>query len=73
MEGRKVAANAELDAAENRVGHHGEYNLCEKNIRGYCNASINRVMVRFRSLSDRRISSILWIECSTVVWCLPPN
>ena len=39
----------------------------------YCRASINRVMVRFRSLSDRRISSILWIECSTVVWCLPPN
>ena len=39
----------------------------------YCSASINRVMVRFRSLSDRRISSILWIECSTVVWCLPPN
>jgi len=40
---------------------------------GYCNASIRRVMVRFRSLSDRRNSSILLIECNTVVWCLPPN
>ena len=40
---------------------------------GYCNASIRRVIVRFRSLSDRRNSSILLIECSTVVWCLPPN
>jgi len=32
-----------------------------------CNASINRVIVRFRSLSERRNSSILLIECSTVV------
>ena len=28
----------------------------------YCNVSINRVMVRFKSLSERRISSILLIE-----------
>src|SRR5713226_468973 len=40
---------------------------------GYCNASMRRVIVRFKSLSDRRISSILLIECSTVVWCFPPN
>jgi len=33
----------------------------------YCSASINRVIVRFSSLSDRRISSILLIECRTVV------
>jgi hypothetical protein len=33
----------------------------------YCRASIRRVMVRFNSLSDRRISSILWMEWSTVV------
>ena len=36
-------------------------------IRNYCSASINRVIVRFSSLSDRRSSSILLIECSTVV------
>ena len=30
-------------------------------------------MVRFRSLSLRRSASILLMECSTVVWCLPPN
>src|SRR5580704_2315967 len=35
--------------------------------RSYCRVSIKRVMVRFRSLSDRRISSILLMECSTVV------
>jgi hypothetical protein len=41
-------------------------NFClEKGI--YCSASIRRVMVRFKSLSDRRISSILLMECSTVV------
>jgi hypothetical protein len=34
---------------------------------GYCRVSIKRVIVRFRSLSDRRISSILLIEWSTVV------
>ena len=39
----------------------------------YCKASIKRVIVRFKSLSDRRISSILLMECNTVVWCLPPN
>ena len=39
----------------------------------YCRVSIKRVMVRFKSLSERRISSILLIECNTVVWCLPPN
>ena len=33
----------------------------------YWRASIRRVMVRFKSLSDRRISSILLMECSTVV------
>ena len=33
----------------------------------YCRASIRRVMVRFSSLSERRSSSILLIECSTVV------
>src|SRR5882724_10632416 len=33
----------------------------------YCNASNKRVIVRFKSLSDRRNSSILLIECSTVV------
>ena len=33
----------------------------------YCSASINRVIVRFRSLSERRRSSILLIECNTVV------
>jgi hypothetical protein len=33
----------------------------------YCKASIKRVMVRFNSLSERRISSILLMECSTVV------
>ena len=38
----------------------------EKSLR-YCSVSIRRVMVRFKSLSDRRISSILLIECSTVV------
>src|SRR5580704_14028342 len=54
--------------------HEQERKRCRKGSeKNYCNASINRVMVRFRSLSDRRISSILWIECSTVVWCLPPN
>ncbi len=31
------------------------------------------LMVRFRSLSWRRCSSILAMECMTVVWCLPPN
>ena len=36
--------------------------LLRKNLKDYCRASIRRVMVRFRSLSDRRISSILWIE-----------
>ena len=39
----------------------------------YCRASIRRVMVRFNSLSERRNSSILLMECKTVVWCLPPN
>jgi hypothetical protein len=39
----------------------------------YCKASISRVMVRFKSLSERLSSSILLMECSTVVWCLPPN
>jgi hypothetical protein len=33
----------------------------------YCRVSINRVIVRFKSLSERRISSILLMECSTVV------
>ena len=33
----------------------------------YCRASIRRVMVRFRSLSLRRSSSILLMEWSTVV------
>jgi hypothetical protein len=33
----------------------------------YCNASIKRVIVRFNSLSERRNSSILLMECSTVV------
>lgn len=33
----------------------------------YCSASIKRVMVRFSSLSERRISSILLMEWSTVV------
>jgi hypothetical protein len=33
----------------------------------YCNASIKRVMVRFKSLSERRSSSILLMLCSTVV------
>ena len=36
-------------------------------LRNYCRASSRRVMVRFKSLSDRRISSILLIECRTVV------
>src|ERR1700675_2317087 len=35
--------------------------------RSYCKVSIKRVIVRFKSLSDRRISSILLIEWSTVV------
>jgi hypothetical protein len=48
-------------------------NWVGEKFQSYCNASISRVIVRFKSLSDRRISSILWIECSTVVWCLPPN
>jgi hypothetical protein len=33
----------------------------------YCRASIKRVIVRFNSLSERRNSSILLMECSTVV------
>ena len=49
--------------------------MCEASLRmaswvkrcSYCSVSIKRVIVRFRSLSDRRISSILLIECSTVV------
>jgi hypothetical protein len=40
---------------------------------GFTQASINRVIVEFNALSVRRISSILMIEWSTVVWCLPPN
>jgi hypothetical protein len=39
----------------------------EEKSANYCNASNKRVIVRFKSLSDRRISSILLIECSTVV------
>jgi hypothetical protein len=35
--------------------------------RDYCKASIRRVMVRFKSLSLRRSSSILLMEWSTVV------
>ncbi len=35
--------------------------------------SISLLTVRFRSLSWRRCSSILAMECITVVWCLPPN
>jgi len=42
------------------------WSVLRKKLR-YCNVSIKRVMVRFKSLSDRRISSILLIECSTVV------
>src|SRR5712692_3078129 len=34
----------------------------------YCKASIRRVIVRFRSLSDRRNSSIFLMECSGVVF-----
>jgi len=31
------------------------------------------VIVQSSALSERRVSSILWMECRTVVWCLPPN
>src|SRR6266849_1769751 len=41
--------------------------------RAYTNESSSLLRVRFRSLSLRRRVSILWIECRTVVWCLPPN
>src|SRR5712692_3442683 len=41
--------------------------------RAYANESSSLLRVRFRSLSLRRRVSILWIECRTVVWCLPPN
>src|SRR2546427_12110484 len=35
----------------------------QKERKSYCSASIRRVMVRFRSLSECRNSSILLIEC----------
>jgi hypothetical protein len=34
---------------------------------------INCVIVRSSALSEQRMASILLMECSTVVWCLPPN
>ena len=43
----------------------GKSNLFSKET--YWRASIRRVMVRFKSLSERRISSILLMECRTVV------
>lgn len=43
-----------------------EDSKCERDS-AYCNASIKRVIVRFKSLSERRNSSILLIECNTVV------
>ena len=30
-------------------------------------------IILFKSASVWRSCSILWIECRTVVWCLPPN
>jgi len=44
-----------------------ELNVTWEKRQSYCKVSIKRVMVRLRSLSDRRISSILLMECSTVV------
>ena len=36
-------------------------------------ALFNCVIVAFSAVSERRIRSTLLIECSTVLWCLPPN
>src|SRR5579871_6297884 len=35
--------------------------------------SVSLLSILFKSLSVLRISSILAMECSTVVWCLPLN
>jgi hypothetical protein len=53
------------DQGEGEIARSAERNVGKR--RSYCKVSIKRVMVRFRSLSDRRISSILLMECSTVV------
>jgi hypothetical protein len=37
------------------------------------NCSVSLFSSRFKSLSFLRTSSIFSTECSTVVWCLPPN
>jgi hypothetical protein len=55
-----------LQASKNRQVSQ-ELKVRRENVPSYCKVSIKRVIVRFRSLSDRRISSILLIECSTVV------
>src|SRR5580658_7275984 len=39
----------------------------------YPKESSSRLIVRLSSLSVRRRFSILLMECSTVVWCFPPN
>src|SRR5713226_3339810 len=68
----KTIVEAKLERQAERAACLSEHGEREKPV-DYCNASIRRVIVRFRSLSDRRNSSIFLIECSTVVWCLPPN
>jgi len=79
-----VIASKSLERAETTcttfaesVQHRGEAACAsewrEGKVSGLLQCVHQRVIVRFRSLSDRRNSSILLIECSTVVWCLPPN
>src|ERR1700738_3140963 len=65
--------HSEVHGEMERAGNEVQANLVTATDCLYCRASIRREMVRLRSLSDRRNSSILLIECSTVVWCLPPN
>ena len=57
------------DSVPDEVRHDGDKALGVTGFfaGNYWSASIKRVMVRFSSLSERRISSILLMEWSTVV------
>src|SRR5262249_44448564 len=62
-----VDLNRKNKRPEQRLRASSEIQFLLAGKKTYCRASIRRVMVRFRSLSERRISSILLMECSTVV------
>jgi hypothetical protein len=68
--GLAVAFRRRSELPERKKTHAknvGLFNFSSDKKLFYCRASIKRVIVRFNSLSERRNSSILLMECSTVV------